>query len=114
MPGKISISLPDTIESITILDGCPAPAEADINPGRHGNDFPSNVQEKKLAQACEALREAAAGVQQLYERVVAQRSEEIAKLAIEIARKILMQKIETEEFAFSPGCSHSFEPGRFR
>ncbi|MBN1973735.1 MAG: hypothetical protein JW787_08860 [Sedimentisphaerales bacterium] len=98
MPGQISINLLNTIESISIVDACHAPAGADSKIDRCTNDFPNQAREKELSCACKALNAAAAKIHELYEKVVAQRREEIAKLSIEIARKILKQKIETKDY----------------
>lgn len=98
MSSQISISFPNTIESITILDSCPAHRISDSQPDRQENDLPVEIQEKELTDACRALQAAAAKVQGLYENIIAQRKDEIAKLSIEIARKILKQKIETKDY----------------
>jgi flagellar biosynthesis/type III secretory pathway protein FliH len=98
MFSQISINLPDKIESITILDSCPAPDRADFQLNRRGNDFSFRDKEKELTDACMALNAAAVKVQELYENIIARRSAETAKLSIEIARKILMHKIETKDY----------------
>jgi flagellar biosynthesis/type III secretory pathway protein FliH len=98
MPGQLSINLSNIIESITILDGCPAPAKIDSQLEKRGNYFSTQEQEKELDEACRALQAAAVKVHELYESIVAQRSEEIAKLSLEIARRILAQKIETKDY----------------
>jgi flagellar biosynthesis/type III secretory pathway protein FliH len=98
MAGQISINFSDTIESVTILDDCPAPVGAVCRPDKSGNDLSVKSQEKGLTNACQALSDAAAKVNKLYENIIAQRSEEIAKLSTEIARRILMQKTESKDY----------------
>ena len=98
MTGQISINLLNTIESIAILDDCPAPARLNTKSDRRGNDLTGRIAEKDLSNAFKALNAAAAKIQELYEKVIAGKNEEIAKLSIEIARKILKYKIETKDY----------------
>jgi flagellar biosynthesis/type III secretory pathway protein FliH len=98
MAGHIAINLPNTIESITILDDCHAPVRADTKSGQRGNDLNSQIEQKELLYACTALNTAAEKIHELYEKIIIQKKEEIAKLSIEIARKILKYKIETNDY----------------
>ncbi|MFZ2149373.1 MAG: FliH/SctL family protein [Sedimentisphaerales bacterium] len=54
----------------------------------------SKAQKSAFSQACQALNAVAARLNECYEKVFVEHKEEIAKLSVEIARKILMQKVE--------------------
>jgi flagellar biosynthesis/type III secretory pathway protein FliH len=98
MAGQISINLNNTIESVTILDDCSSPVRMDTKSDRRGNDLNSQIGQNELLNACKALNNAAENIHELYGKIIIQRKEEIAKLSIEIARKILMYKIETKDY----------------
>ena len=98
MQSQVSISLPNTIESIRILDDHTEPVQADSKFGGRLSDLSVEKQEKELTEACRALQAAAAKIQGLYEKIIAQNREEIAKLSVGIARKILMHKIEKKDY----------------
>ena len=98
MTGVISINLVNSIESVSVLDNCPESVKADTKYDRHGNEFTGHNSEKELNSACKALNAAAAKIQNLYEDTITQRKDEIVKLSLEIARKILMYKIETKDY----------------
>lgn len=98
MHRQLSVNLSNIIESVTILDASPASAKVESRIEKDSEDFSIQAQEKELTDACKALQVAAVKVHELYENIVAQRSEEIAKFSIEIARKILVQKIETKDY----------------
>jgi len=58
----------------------------------------SQVQENMFSQACQAINCVVKKLNQFYEKVFAEQKEEIAKLSVEIARKILMQKVEDGDY----------------
>ena len=62
--------------------------------GGAGAVTPSELYKKSLPQACQALQDAAKKVIEFQENVFKEHKEEIAKLAVEIARKILRQEID--------------------
>lgn len=107
MNSQLSINFSDKIESVTILDTCPGSIDSESQLNKTGNDnsgqtqvngVSSDVQTAVFMQASRALSSAAAKLQELYEQIVAQHREEIARLSIEIARKILMHKVETKDY----------------
>jgi len=107
MNSQLSINFSDKIESVTILDTCPASIGSESQLNGTGNDISgqsqangisSDAQTAALIQTSRALSCAAEKLQKLYEQVVAQHREEIARLSIEIARKILMHKVETKDY----------------
>ncbi len=98
MTGQLSVNLSGMIESIMILDACPAPKKNDSRLDMGGNDFSAQAQENELTDTCKSLRDAVIKVHELYENIIAQKSGQIAKLSMEIARKILAKKIETKDY----------------
>jgi flagellar biosynthesis/type III secretory pathway protein FliH len=58
----------------------------------------SDAQKNELSQAFHAISDAAAKLNHFYETVFAEQKEEIAKLSMEIARKVLMQKVEDGDY----------------
>jgi flagellar biosynthesis/type III secretory pathway protein FliH len=51
-----------------------------------------------IEQSCEALNAAAAKLNQMYESTVVRYKEDIARLSVEIARRILAQKIQNGDY----------------
>ena len=58
----------------------------------------SEAQENTFSQTCQAINGVVTKLNQFYEKVFAEQKEEIAKLSVEIARKILMQKVEDGDY----------------
>jgi len=58
----------------------------------------SEAQKTAFSQAYQALNAVVAKLNECYDKVFAEHKEEIAKLSVEIARKILMQKIEDGDY----------------
>ncbi len=58
----------------------------------------SEVQNNIFPQACQAINGVVIKLNQFYEKMFAEQKEEIAKLSVEIARKILMQKVEDGDY----------------
>lgn len=116
MPGPLTISLSGPITSAKILDSHPATIEraAHLN-GRgtelpHGEDVYSQAgaeqvlmqdleaQKAAFSQACQALNGVVAKFNEFCSKVFAQHKEDIAGLSLEIARKILVQKVEDGDY----------------
>ena len=53
----------------------------------------SEAQKNEFSQAFQAINNVAAKLNQFYEKIFSEQKEEIAKLSVEIARKVLMQKV---------------------
>ena len=51
-----------------------------------------------FTQTCQALRSAAAKLNEFYDGLFANHRDQIAKLSVEIARKILLQKVENGDY----------------
>jgi flagellar biosynthesis/type III secretory pathway protein FliH len=58
----------------------------------------SEVQKNIFPQACQAINGVITKLNQFYEKMFTEQKEEIAKLSVEIARKILMQKVEDGDY----------------
>jgi len=52
----------------------------------------------ELSQACQAINGVVTKLNQFYEKVFAEQKEEIARLSVEIARKVLIQKVEDGDY----------------
>ena len=58
----------------------------------------SETQKNTFSQTCQAMNGVVTKLNQFYEKMFAEQKEEIAKLSVEIARKILMQKVEDGDY----------------
>lgn len=75
-------------------------------PGREGSEADTvqikqqelDAQKAVFLQACQTLNDVISKLNQFYNKIFAERREEIARLSIEIARKILMQKVENGDY----------------
>ncbi len=56
------------------------------------------LQKEGLVQVCQALQDAANKVNEFQENLFKEHKEEIAKLSVEIARKILVQKVQEGDY----------------
>jgi len=76
----------------------PFSAEMDGNMGLQTMTEDSQVQNAALSQACRTLDSLINKLNQFYDTIFTEHKEEIAKLAVEIARKILMQKVQDGDY----------------
>lgn len=60
------------------------------------------LQKESLAQVCQALQDAVNKVNEFQENLFKEHKEQIAKLSVEIARKILVQKVQGKDYAIEP------------
>jgi flagellar biosynthesis/type III secretory pathway protein FliH len=58
----------------------------------------SGAKKNELSQACRAIHAVVAKLNQFYDKVFAEQKEEIAKLSVEIARKVLIQKVQDRDY----------------
>ena len=58
----------------------------------------SGAQKNEFSQACQTINGVVTKLNQFYEKVFAEQKEEIARLSVEIARKVLMQKVEDGDY----------------
>jgi flagellar biosynthesis/type III secretory pathway protein FliH len=73
---------------------------SDENPESRMQDV--EAQRAALSQANQALRKVIARLNEFYDAAFAAHKEEIARLAVEIARKILAQKVENGDYKIEP------------
>ena len=52
----------------------------------------------EFSQACQAINGVVTKLNQFYDKIFAEQKEEIARLSVEIARKVLMQKVEDGDY----------------
>ena len=61
-------------------------------------DGAESVENAGFSQACQTLNGVVARLNQFYDTLFAEHKEEIARLSVEIARKILMQKVQDGDY----------------
>jgi flagellar biosynthesis/type III secretory pathway protein FliH len=107
----LTINLDKPITSATFLDG-----HADDKTGRSSAQSRENsqadteqtlrqeleAQKSVFLQVCQTLNEVISKLNQFYGRIFTEHKEEIARLSVEIARKILMQKVENGDYEIEP------------
>jgi len=103
MSVSLTISIDRPIVSAELLDGAGSqssnrgPADSGVETRPIATpDSPS--QKNAFSQACQVLNQVAAKLQESCAEVFARHREEIAKLSVEIARKILIQKVEKGDY----------------
>ncbi len=98
MPAEQSaINLNRPIKSVRIISGL---QRTEVS-GQEAESCSLNAersQKASLSQACQALNAAAARLRQFHNSAVVRYKEDIARLSVEIARRILAQKIQTGDY----------------
>ena len=107
MTHTLTVSLDKPITSAEFIDesavgiGGRVPGFAQANSAANAVQISaqnSEAQENTFSQTCQAINGVVTKLNQFYEKVFAEQKEEIAKLSVEIARKILMQKVEDGDY----------------
>jgi flagellar biosynthesis/type III secretory pathway protein FliH len=116
MPGPLTISLSGPVTSVRILDNHPATIEGAPHLNGRGTELPhdeqmdsqagagqvlvqdSEARKAAFSQVCQALNGVVARFNEFCGKVFAQHKEDIARLSLEIARKILVQKVENGDY----------------
>jgi flagellar biosynthesis/type III secretory pathway protein FliH len=106
MSASLTIRIDRPIVSAELLDGFldAVGQSSDRGPADSGVktrplSTPDSLSQKTaFSQACQVLSQVAAKLQESCADVVARHREEIARLSVEIARKILMQKVEQGDY----------------
>ena len=111
MPGTLTVHLDRPIGLTKIPDRYSGGSRAESS-GGDGADLQAGgeqtlmqdveTQRAALLQANQALREVIARLNEFYDATFAAHREEIARLAVEIARKILAQKVENGDYKIEP------------
>jgi flagellar biosynthesis/type III secretory pathway protein FliH len=103
----LTVNLNKPIISATVLGGS---ADCDIGQLSDSDREASNAetgqvprqdfdaQKAVFSQACQALNSVIARLNQFCDKIYAEQGEDIARLSVEIARKILMQKVEDGDY----------------
>jgi flagellar biosynthesis/type III secretory pathway protein FliH len=111
MSEQLSIILSKPIKSVNILDYQQKPIEPDSNhitsetvlkQTDSSNDFirkqDMEHQKSELSQVCQTLQCVTEKLQNFYDKIFMEHQEQIARLSVEIARKILSQKVEKGDY----------------
>jgi flagellar biosynthesis/type III secretory pathway protein FliH len=118
MPGTLTVHLDRPIGLTKIPDHYSGGSRAELSGGDGVDSQPgveqtlmqapwapggdAEAQRAALSQVNQALREATAKLNEFYDTMFAAHREEIARLAVEIARKILAQKVENGDYKIEP------------
>lgn len=102
MSNSVTLNLSRPVASVRVLDDCSTSVRtesADFQVGAEEVSSPDvDAQKVMFSQACQALQSAAARLNEFYDTAFVGHREEIAKLSVEIARRILMQKVENGDY----------------
>ncbi|MHC4555813.1 MAG: FliH/SctL family protein [Planctomycetota bacterium] len=102
MSDPLAINLSGPITSVKILDNYPASIGGKQTGSQAGTgQIPTQdlgTQKAVFSQVCQALNAVVIKLNQFYDKVFAEHREEITRLSVEIARKILMQKVEKGDY----------------
>ncbi len=107
MSDTFAVEVINPIGSVTILDGPGSDSEnhaaASVNAtGTSVTPAESQNQKESYERACQTLLAVAGKLNQFYDEMFTGHKDEIAKLSVEIARKVLMQKVENGEYEIEP------------
>ncbi|UCF42311.1 MAG: hypothetical protein JSV99_06775 [Planctomycetota bacterium] len=102
MSRTVTVNLVKPIVSATISDGCGGITELS-GYGQVGSAATAGLPDSehltvKRSQLCRTLETLVTKLNQFYETVFAQHKDQIAKLSVEIARKILVQKVQEGDY----------------
>jgi len=81
--------------AVLVNDGAEQPKAV---PGGADEGAAANRQKESLSRACRALQEAVSKVNELQEALFTEHKEQVVKLSVEIARKILAQKVQEGDY----------------
>ena len=100
MSQTLTVHLERPITSVRILDGYGGNAESPVTDGMNptANIEQTTAQRNLYSEVCRTLQGLAAKLNQFYDEIFSGQKEEIAKLSVEIARKILMQKVQDGDY----------------
>ncbi|MBW7990838.1 MAG: hypothetical protein FVQ84_12595 [Planctomycetes bacterium] len=107
MTQTLTVRLEKPITSAKFLDestggiGGKSPGLGQANPVANAEQNPaqdSEAQKNTFSQACQAINGVVTKLNEFYDKVFTEQKEEIVKLSVEIARKILMQKVEDGDY----------------
>jgi len=105
MAGTFAVNLAKPIKSVRILD-CHGDLESSVSCGMNPAENAGQVkltedlktQKHMYEELCRTLQGLAAKLNRFYDQIFAEQKEEIARLSVEIARKILIQKVQDGDY----------------
>ncbi|MHC4460009.1 MAG: FliH/SctL family protein [Planctomycetota bacterium] len=100
MSQTVTIQFEKAIDSAKLLNGAAGDVTTASAEAKQ-TELPG-LQKEGLAQVCQALQDAVNKVNEFQEKLLKEHKEEIAKLSVEIARKILVQKIQEKDYSIEP------------
>ncbi len=102
MAGTLTVNLSKPIKSAGILEDHNQSLSREVSAdGAAAEKTPTQaleMQKTAFLQACQTLNGVAAKLNQFCDKIFAEHREEIARLSVEIARKILVQKVENRDY----------------
>lgn len=108
MPERLTISLDKLVKSVSIVENRTGNSDVEacdsnqINSDIHSqqNKLTQDLEAQKndFSQSCMALKNTVNKLNQFYDEMVTNHKEQIARLSVEIARKVLMQKVEEGDY----------------
>lgn len=108
MSQPLSIQLPRPVQTVRLVAGEHGPAVARdtdaFGPRQEARDRSGQTEalKRQLEQAVSALHKALETVTSLQKRMIQEAEGQLIELALEIARKVLMQEIQAERFQIDP------------
>lgn len=113
MSHQTTVHLTRPIISVKILEDCPGSV------GGETADFQADTlkisladleaQEVMFSQACQTLNDAATKLNEFYDKIIIEHREGVAKLSVEIARKILARKVENGDYEIESIVNEAFK-----
>jgi flagellar biosynthesis/type III secretory pathway protein FliH len=101
MTRTVTIHLDKPIVSATIMDAAPMLSNKSNNGGLQTvaeNSKNHNPDQSGFSQACQTLKALIEKLNQFCDRLFAEHKEEIAKLSVEIARKVLAREVQDGDY----------------
>jgi flagellar biosynthesis/type III secretory pathway protein FliH len=95
---NIVLKLAKPLKTVKICDNCISQGQSMSNDEQLEAMEDLKIQKALYAQACQAIQAVADKFKETFESIFAQRNEEIAKLSVEIARKVLMRSVEEGDY----------------
>jgi flagellar assembly protein FliH len=107
MSRTVTIRLEEPIASVKLQNG--AAGDATTVPAEAKQTGLLDLQKESLAQVCQALQDAVNKVNEFQENLLKEHKEQIAKLSVEIAGKILAQKVQEKAYEIGPIIEEALE-----
>jgi flagellar assembly protein FliH len=104
MSDMLTLKLAMPIDSITLIESQTMAFEPGTSPADLQDDFGGEaqdeleIQKQRYEQATQVIEAAAEKLHRVYEKMIVEHRQAIAKLAVEIARKILAQKVKDGDY----------------